>query len=145
LHAAQSASDFYLISLVFASNFWMGWTEGKVLKSLVVLMMEPEQPDSLSARKLVVETAKHNVLTAYNREDGLELLRRFPNVDVVLVHQHLISRDSTLLPEVKSIAPQVPLIIASPLGIRPTQEAKFVVDSHEPGALLQLLNEDLQT
>jgi len=35
------------------------------LKSLVVLMMEEEQPEGLSARKLVVETAKHNVLTAY--------------------------------------------------------------------------------
>lgn len=115
------------------------------MKSLVVLMMEPEQPDSISARKLVVETAKHNVLTAYSREDGLDLLRRFPNVDVVLVHQHLISRDTTLLSQVRSIAPQVPLIVASPLGIRPTQETRFVVDSHDPGALLQLLKEDLQT
>lgn len=28
-------------------------------------MIEPEMPESVSARKLVLETAKHNVITAY--------------------------------------------------------------------------------
>ena len=56
------------------------------MKSLVILMIEEEQPEGLSARKLVVETVKHNVLTAYNAEDGIDLLKRFPNVDAVLVH-----------------------------------------------------------
>ncbi len=115
-----------------------------MLKSLVVLMMEIEQPDFISARKLVVETAKHNVLTAYNTQNGLDLLRRFPNVDVVLVHHGLISNDTNLLSEVKSLAPQAPIILASPFGVRPTPEVRFVVDSHEPSALLKLLNEDLQ-
>lgn len=46
--------------------------------SLVVLMIEAEQPEGISSRKLVVETAKHNVITAYNPETGLKLLRRFP-------------------------------------------------------------------
>ncbi len=59
------------------------------MKSIVMLMIEEEQPEGLSARKLVVETAKHNVLTAYKAEDGIEPLRRFPNIDVVLVHASL--------------------------------------------------------
>ena len=53
-------------------------------RALVVLMIEEEQPEGLSARKLVVETAKHNVLTAYNAKEGIDLLRCFPNIDVVL-------------------------------------------------------------
>ena len=42
------------------------------MKCLVVLMIETEQPEALSARKLVVETAKHNVLTAYDAQSGLD-------------------------------------------------------------------------
>ena len=62
------------------------------MKSLVVLMIEMEQPEGLSSRKLIIETAKHNVLTAYNAEVGLDLLRRFPNVDLALVHSSLLQQ-----------------------------------------------------
>jgi hypothetical protein len=49
-------------------------------------MIEVEQPEGLSTRKLVLETARHNVITAYTAEGGMELLHRFPNVDVIVVH-----------------------------------------------------------
>lgn len=64
------------------------------MRSLVILMIEEEQPEGLSARKLVVETVKHNVLTAYNAQDGIDLLRRFPAVDAVLVHAAQIEEAS---------------------------------------------------
>lgn len=56
---------------------------------LVILMIEVEQPEGVSTRKLVLETARHNVITAYSTDTGLRLLRRFPNVDVVVVHTEL--------------------------------------------------------
>jgi len=56
---------------------------------LVVLMVEVEQPEGISARKLILETARHNVITAYTGKGALELLRRFPNVDVAVVHTEL--------------------------------------------------------
>jgi hypothetical protein len=117
---------------------------GAAVKSLVLLMIEPEQPEALSARKLVVETAKHNVLTAYNAEVGLDLLRRFPNVDAILVHLHLLNSNPELLGEIKKIAPLPPVILASPLGLDARPEADFIVDSHRPDALIQLLAIDLQ-
>ena len=86
------------------------------MASLVVLMMEEEQPEGLSARKLVVETAKHNVLTAYNLPDGLDLLHRFPNVDVILVHSRLRDQKADLLGEVKRICPGKPIILATPFA-----------------------------
>jgi hypothetical protein len=49
-------------------------------------MVEVEQPEGISARKLILETARHNVITAYTGKGALELLRRFPNVDVAVVH-----------------------------------------------------------
>ncbi len=115
------------------------------MKSLVILMIEEEQPEGLSARKLVVETVKHNVLTAYNAKDGADLLRRFPAVDAVLVHATQLAKKPSLLAEVKALAPRAPIILASPFALHVTPEADYVVDSHRPPELLKLLGEDLQT
>ena len=73
------------------------------LRSLVILMIEEEQPEGLSARKLVVETVKHNVLTAYNAKEGFDLLKRFPNVDAILVHSRELAKRPSLLTEVRSL------------------------------------------
>ena len=43
---------------------------------LVILMIEVEQPEGISARKLILEAARHNVLTAYSGRVGIELLRQ---------------------------------------------------------------------
>lgn len=114
------------------------------MRSLVILMIEEEQPEGLSARKLVVETVKHNVLTAYNAQDGIDLLRRFPAVDAVLVHAAQIERHPNLLAEVKALAPRMPIILASPFAQHGSSDANFVVDSHKPQALLAVLGVDLQ-
>jgi hypothetical protein len=53
---------------------------------LVILMIDVEQPEGVSSRKLILETARHNVITVYGGGVGLELLRRFPNVDAAVVH-----------------------------------------------------------
>lgn len=107
-------------------------------------MIEPEQPEALSARKLVVETAKHNVITAYDPAEGIDLLRRFPNVDAVFVHVHCLERHSGLLKEIKKLAPGVPLVVASPAAINTTPEADFIIDSHQPQAMVQMLEGPLQ-
>ena len=114
------------------------------LRSLVILMIEEEQPEGLSARKLVVETVKHNVLTAYNAKDGVDLLKRFPNVDAILVHSRQLVKRPSLLTEVRTLCPGKPIILASPFAEESRPEATFVVDSHKPAALLKLLGEDLQ-
>ena len=110
-----------------------------MMKSLVVLMIEDEQPDSISARKLVVETAKHNVITAYDAETGLRLLRRFPKVDAILVHASVIDAHENVLSEIKAIDPYVPIILANPFRYAESREASYVLDSHNPQQLLELL------
>jgi hypothetical protein len=107
-------------------------------------MIEEEQPEGLSARKLVVETVKHNVITAYTGRDGIDLLRRFPAVDAVLVHAAQIEKRPNLLAEVKELAPHLPIILASPFAQHVAAEANYVVDSHKPQALLKVLGEDMQ-
>ncbi len=105
-------------------------------------MIEAEQPEGLSARKLVVETAKHNVLTAYSSQNGLALLHRFPNVDIVLVHESLLVGNEGYLSEVKELAGGVPIIVASPLKRFDGPEADYVVDSHVPQELIELLEKE---
>ena len=114
------------------------------MKSLVVLMIEEEQPEGLSARKLVVETAKHNVLTAYNADDGIDLLRRFPNIDIVLVHARVLDQRPDVLAEVKALAPKAPIILASPGAEQSRPEVSYVIDSHQPHQLVTLLADDLK-
>ena len=109
------------------------------MTELVILMLETEQPEGLSARKLVVETAKHNVITAYCPSTGLDLLRRFPAVNAVLVHSALIDQRPTLLSEVRDIAPHARTIVACPTQHAIFEQADWVVDSHQPQQLLNLL------
>ena len=110
------------------------------MASLVVLMMEEEQPEGLSARKLVVETAKHNVLTAYTLTDGLDLLHRFPNVDVIMVHSRLLEQKADLLGDVRRTCPGKPIILATPFANDNGPGADFVVDSHKPNDLINLFS-----
>ena len=109
---------------------------------LVVLMIEVEQPEGVSTRKLVLETARHNVITAYTTDAGLRLLRRFPNVNVVVVHTELndFSFEETVR-ELKSIRNDVSVIGISPGSGRDMDGADFMLSSHDPHALLQLLAE----
>lgn len=106
---------------------------------IVVLMIEVEQPEGLSARKLVLETAKHNVITAYSGAHGLDLLRRFPNVDATVVHREL--RDipvKDVIAQVKQFNPKMPVILLSPFKEAAPEGADYVISSHEPQLILML-------
>ena len=52
---------------------------------LAFLIVEAEPAQGLSTRKLLLESAKHNVLTAYSPEEGLRMFHRFPKVDLVAI------------------------------------------------------------
>lgn len=108
-------------------------------QSLVVLMIEVEQPEGLSARKLVVETAKHNVITAYSAQAGIELLRRFPHVDAVVVHSAVLERNEDLLSRVREITPHVKILLTHPPNHPVIRGADHVIDSHNPQELLRIL------
>ncbi len=109
---------------------------------LVVLMIEVEQPEGISARKLILETARHNVITAYNGRVGLELLRRFPKVDVVVVHTELVSSPfEEIVHEIKAMSPNMPVIAISPISHRQSEEADYLISSYDPQELLTLLAE----
>lgn len=107
---------------------------------VIVLMIEIEQPEGLSARKLVLETAKHNVITAYNGRMGLQLLKRFPDVDAVVVHVDVQDIPfPEIVRQVRGIRPNVPIIALSPIGNMTLDGVNYVIPSHEPQAILNVL------
>ncbi|HUK48618.1 MAG TPA: hypothetical protein VLW06_13535 [Terriglobales bacterium] len=75
-----------------------------------LLIAEPEPLHALSTRKLVVETAKFNVLTAHSTQEALEILRLFPKIALaVLVESREIDCDS-IAKRIKTDAAKVPVI-----------------------------------
>jgi hypothetical protein len=64
---------------------------------------------TLSGESPSDETARHNVITAYSGSVGLELFRRFPNVDTAVVHTELAdSSFKEIVRELKKIRPDLP-------------------------------------
>ncbi len=107
----------------------------------VFLVIEVEQPDGLSTRKLVLETAKYNVLTAHSGEEALEIAGDHP-VDAIVLHHGM--RDISppkLVPRLKEAQPTTPLVLLVPDGGGRRKGVDHVVSSHEPAELLRLLQE----
>jgi DNA-binding response OmpR family regulator len=112
---------------------------------VTVLMIEPEMPEGVSARKLVVETAKHNVITGYEGKEGLALFHKFPKVDVVFVHSELPGRDcEKIVKEIRRLDMKIPIVVLSPTGqARCSARIDQVLPSHEPKIILDYLAERL--
>jgi CheY-like chemotaxis protein len=104
-----------------------------------ILVVEPEPFEALSARKLVLESAKFNVLTAHSTEEALDLFEMFPQLSaVVLVMEPTIDL-KRVIEAVKKNVLKVPVVA---LATRPGQkckEADHSLSSNEPEQLLTLM------
>ncbi len=106
------------------------------------LVVEVEPREGISVRKLVLETAKYNVLTAHSGKEGLAMLKRFPAVDAVVVHAGL--RDmhvNEIAKGMKREKSKVPVIVLAPNISISCPNADRVLSSHEPQSLLAELQE----
>ena len=103
------------------------------------LVIDREFPGSISTRKLVLETAKFNVLTAYSGLEGLQMFRRFPALDGVVMDGELkdVPPDE-LVQNFKAVRPDVPIVVISPLGDG-CASADYNLESYHPAKLLETL------
>jgi DNA-binding response OmpR family regulator len=105
-----------------------------------LLIAEPEPLQALSARKLVLETAKFNVVTAHSGRETLDLFSKFPAVDGVIVHSEL--RDgcpADIFRSVKETNAQKPTILLMSGAARSRKDADYTIASDEPDTLLKLV------
>jgi DNA-binding response OmpR family regulator len=104
------------------------------------LVIDREFPGSISTRKLVIETAKFNVLTAYSGKEALELFRRFPAVDGVILDSGLDDVScNKVASEIKDLEPSVPIIVISAPGYTACPKADYHLETFQPAKLLETL------
>jgi DNA-binding NtrC family response regulator len=104
------------------------------------LVVDREYSGSISTRKLVIETAKFNVLTAYSAHEAIEILRRFPSVDGIVVDsdtQEMSCRE--FIQAVNRLAPDAPVIGVSTPLFGMCEGADYHLESFDPAKLLELL------
>jgi CheY-like chemotaxis protein len=104
------------------------------------LVVDREYSQSISTRKLVIETAKFNVLTAYSASEALDTLRKFPAVDGVVVDSDMPTISCPeFIRTLRGFAPGIPVIaVGAPLADN-CDGADYELDSFNPKNLLDLL------
>ena len=103
-----------------------------------LLIVEPEPNEALSVRKLVVETAKFNVTTAYSTGEARELLAKFPRFDCLVMIADMKGCEETAR-KAKSLNPEIPIILLSANQNYRCADAEHHISSHEPEQLVSLL------
>ena len=106
------------------------------------LIIETERIDGLSTRKLLLESAKHNVVTAYSGKEGVEMYKRFPNVDAVCIEAELKDlKGGSVAENIRKLNPEIRIVGLSPRLAARCEWADKTIDSHDPNALLEVLEE----
>jgi CheY-like chemotaxis protein len=104
------------------------------------LVIDREFPGSISTRKLVIETAKFNVITAYSGLEALNLLRTFPAVGGIVLDGGIEDIScADLVNQMKSHSPQTPIILIAAPGFDGCPNADFRLQSFDPAKLLETL------
>ena len=105
----------------------------------IILVADPPDPETLSTRKLVLESAKFNVLTATSMEEAHEILDACP-VAAAIFHERALgaSEHATIIEKLKKKITDTPVIVLSPTpdGIAGTAQ---VLSSHDPIELVRFL------
>jgi DNA-binding NtrC family response regulator len=104
------------------------------------LVIDQEFPGSISTRKLVLETAKYNVITAYSSREALEILRRFPGLDgIVLNASGHEEHCHSLVEKFRKLAPGIRIVLTSGKDTVDCGTVDLHLDSYDPRKLLAAL------
>jgi CheY-like chemotaxis protein len=104
------------------------------------LVVDREFPGTISTRKLVIETAKFNVITAYSAPESIETLEAFPAIHGIVLDAeiHGISCDE-LVARFKKIKPGIAVVAIAGPGCKTCDRADFQLESFDPRELLKIL------
>jgi len=103
-------------------------------------VIDVEHSGSISTRKLVIETAKFNVITAYSGREAIETFALFPNVAGLIMDAGL--RDISccdLVTHFKGLRPEIPIIVISGPTHHRCAGADHFIPSFDPATLLEQL------
>jgi DNA-binding NtrC family response regulator len=104
------------------------------------LVIDREYSGSISTRKLVIETAKFNVITAYSATEALDTLTVFPATTGVVLDAGITDmKCCDLVAKIKEQDAKRPVIVISAPGTHECPQADHQLESFEPARLLVLL------
>jgi CheY-like chemotaxis protein len=104
------------------------------------LVVDQEHSGSISTRKLVIETAKFNVITAYSGGEAIQTLRKFPAMDGVVLDPGIIDLPCIeVVKQLKQIQPGIPIVAVGTLGHEFCAGADHYLETFDPTKLLRLL------
>ena len=106
-----------------------------------IIVAEAEPGQALSTRKLVLETAKFNVLTAHSTDEALDIFQSFPNAACVIAVDGETIDCARILKFVRTIRDDIPLIALSPRQAFKCVPANHHLSSYDPEALVQLMRQ----
>jgi DNA-binding NtrC family response regulator len=106
-----------------------------------LLVIDREHSASISTRKLVIESAKFNVITAYSGAEALETFERFPAVDGMVLNSTIHDVPcAQIVATIRARVPNTPIIVVQGPGAQPCPGASHFIDSFDPATLLELLH-----
>ena len=98
---------------------------------------------SISTRKLVLESAKLNVITAYSPEEAVRTLDRFPNLDGVVLDTQIQGLSCTeVVKQLRSKHARIPIVTVSPGGQDPCGDEQYHVSNFSTKRLLETLQKN---
>jgi len=104
------------------------------------LVIDNEYPGSISTRKLVLESGKFNVITAYSQQEAIQTLDRFPNVDGVVLDSQIQGKScGELVRQLRQKHANIPVVTVSPGGQDPCGGEQYHVSNFDPKRLLEAL------
>jgi CheY-like chemotaxis protein len=106
------------------------------------IVVDREHSGTISMRKLVIESDKLNVITAYSGAETLETFERFPAVHGVILNASIPDIPCyEIIATIRSRAPKLPIIVVQSPGTPECPGADHYVDSFDPVPLLELLRQ----
>jgi DNA-binding NtrC family response regulator len=104
------------------------------------LVIDREYSGSISTRKLVIETAKFNVITAYSSNEAIETLKAFLSITGVVLDAGITDMPCTeLVKALKRIKPNIPVVAVGIPRVQHCELADHFLQSFDPAPLLELL------
>ena len=104
------------------------------------LIVDRETSGSISTRKLVIETAKFNVITAYSSKEAVTTLEKFPEIDLVVTDSGMFDMDcDVMITALKAVKPSIQVVVINTPRGSSCKLADYTLDTFDPKELLALL------
>lgn len=104
------------------------------------LVVDREFPGNISTRKLVLETAKYNVITVYSGREAIDTLRTFPNVTGVVLDTFINDMScEELVKQLRTIRPLIPVVATQSPNMPECDGPTHLVPFYSPETLLETI------